>query len=111
MHARTYRAAAAAALLAGAVTAGAADMTSGSAAAVANPLLAPWSGPYAGIPPFEKARPEHLGPALEASMAENLAEVDRIANDPSPPTFENTIAAMAPTSEMNSGLNLRSPLA
>ena len=98
MHARTYRAGvAAAALLAGAVTAGAADMTSGSAAAAANPLLAPWSGPYAGVPPFDKARPEHLGPALEASMAENLAEVDRIANDPAAPTFENTIAAMERT--------------
>ena len=29
-------------------------------------------------------------------MAENLAEVDRIANDPAAPTFENTIAAMEP---------------
>src|SRR5688572_33447947 len=95
MHARTYRAgAAAAALLAGAVTAGAADMTSGSAAAAANPLLAPWSGPYAGVPPFDKARPEHLGPALAASMAENLAEIDRSANDPSPPTVANMIRAM-----------------
>ena len=98
MHARTHRAGvAAAALLAGAVTAGAADMTSSSAAAAANPLLAPWSGPYAGVPPFDKVRPEHLGPALEAAMAENLAEVDRIANDPAAPTFENTIAAMERT--------------
>src|SRR6188474_2093165 len=98
MHARTHRAGVAvAALLAGAVTAGAADMTSSSAAAAANPLLAPWSGPYAGVPPFDKVRAEHLGPALEASMAENLAEADRIANDPAAPTFENTIAAMERT--------------
>ena len=30
-------------------------------------------------------------------MAENLAEVDRIANDPAAPTFENTIAALERT--------------
>jgi peptidyl-dipeptidase Dcp len=62
--------------------------------AVANPLLTPWGGPYGGVPPFDRVRPEHLGPALEAAMAENLAEVDRIANDAAPANFENTIAAM-----------------
>jgi peptidyl-dipeptidase Dcp len=60
----------------------------------ANPLLAPWGGPYGGVPPFDRARPEHLQPALEAGIAEQLAEVDRIADDPSPPTFENTLAAL-----------------
>jgi peptidyl-dipeptidase Dcp len=59
-----------------------------------NPLLQPWTGPYGGIPPFDKVRIEHFQPALEASMAEALAEIDRIANDPAPPTFENTIAAL-----------------
>ena len=33
-------------------------------------------------------------PALEAAMAEQLAEIQRIANDPAPPDFENTIAAL-----------------
>lgn len=59
-----------------------------------NPLLQPWTGPYGGVPPFDEVRVEDLQPALEAAMAENLAEIDRIANDPAPPTFENTIAAM-----------------
>jgi peptidyl-dipeptidase Dcp len=49
------------------------------------------------VPPFDTARPEHLGSALETAMAENLAEIDRIANDPAAPTFENTIAAMERT--------------
>ena len=62
-----------------------------------NPLLQPWTGPYGGVPPFDKIRVEHFRPALEAAMAENLAEVDRIANDPAAPTFENTIAAMERT--------------
>ena len=30
-------------------------------------------------------------------MAEQLAEIDRIADDPAPPTFENTIAALERT--------------
>ena len=59
-----------------------------------NPLLAEWEGPYGGVPPFDEIRVEHFKPALEAAMAENLANIDRIANDPAAPTFENTIAAM-----------------
>jgi peptidyl-dipeptidase Dcp len=64
------------------------------AAGHANPLLAPWSGPYGGVPPFDRVEVRHFGPALETAMTENLAEIDRIANDPAPATFENTIAAM-----------------
>ena len=59
-----------------------------------SPLLAPWSGQYGGFPPFDRVSVADLEPALEAGMAENLAEIDRIANDPQAPTFENTIAAM-----------------
>ena len=62
-----------------------------------NPLLATWSGPYGGVPPFDQVKVEQFKPALEAAMAENLAEVDRIANDPAPPNFENTIAALEKT--------------
>ncbi len=59
-----------------------------------NPLLAPWSGPHGGVPPFDAVRVELIGPALEAGMEEQLAEIDRIANDAAPPTFDNVIAAM-----------------
>jgi peptidyl-dipeptidase Dcp len=65
-----------------------------AAAAAPNALLAPWSGPYGGVPPFDQASPTLLAPALEAGMAEHLAELDRIANDSAPATFANTIAAM-----------------
>ncbi len=63
------------------------------AAAAGNPLLAPWTGPFGGVPPFEKVAVKDFQPALETAMAEQLAEIDRIANDPAAPTFENTIAA------------------
>jgi peptidyl-dipeptidase Dcp len=59
-----------------------------------NPLLSEWTGPYGGLPPFDQVKVEYFKPALEAAMAENLAEIDKIANDSAPPTFENTIVAM-----------------
>ncbi|HYW08977.1 MAG TPA: M3 family metallopeptidase [Longimicrobium sp.] len=64
------------------------------AAASQNPLLAAWTGPHGGIPPFDRVRVEHFRPALEAAMAENLAEVQRIATNPAPATFDNTVAAL-----------------
>src|SRR5688500_13037314 len=63
----------------------------------ANPLLAEWTGPYGGVPPFDQVRVEDFRPALEAAMAQELAEVERIANNPAPPTFENTLAALEGT--------------
>jgi peptidyl-dipeptidase Dcp len=68
--------------------------TAATSAPAENPLLAPWSGPFGGVPPFDQAKVEHLKPALEAGMAEELAEIDRITANPEAPSFENTIAAM-----------------
>ncbi len=59
-----------------------------------NPLLAEWTGPHGGVPAFNRMELDALEPALEAGMAAQLAEIDAIANNPEPPTFENTIAAM-----------------
>jgi peptidyl-dipeptidase Dcp len=62
-----------------------------------NILLAEWAGPHGGTPPFDRVQVALFKPALEAAMAENLAEVDKIAADKSAPTFENTIAALERT--------------
>ena len=59
-----------------------------------NPLLAKWEGPYGGIPPFDRVQIPLFKPALEAAMAEQLDEIEKIANDPAPPDFENTITAL-----------------
>jgi len=40
-----------------------------------NPLLAPWTGPYGGVPPFDKVKISDFKPALEAAMKENLDEI------------------------------------
>jgi peptidyl-dipeptidase Dcp len=60
----------------------------------ANPLLAEWSGPYGGTPAFEAMDLRWLEPALEQAMAEHIAELQAIAEDPSPPSFDNTILAI-----------------
>ena len=63
-------------------------------AAPANPLLEKWAGPYGGVPPFDKVKIEDFKPALEAAMAENLAEIDAIVSQKDAPTFDNTIVAL-----------------
>src|SRR2546426_11338057 len=59
-----------------------------------NPLLAEWEGAYGGVPPFDKVQVALFKPALETAMAENLAEIDKIADNSTAPSFENTIVAM-----------------
>lgn len=58
-----------------------------------NPLLRAWSGPFR-LPPFDAIQPAHFREAFEAAFAEHKAEIDVIANDPSPPTFDNVIGAL-----------------
>jgi len=70
-----------------------------NSAAEPNPLLATWQGPFGGVPPFDKVKVEYFKPALESAMAENLTEIDKIAKDPAPPTFDNTIVAMEKTGQ------------
>jgi peptidyl-dipeptidase Dcp len=60
----------------------------------ANPLLAPWTGPYGGVPAFDQVKVAQFKPALEAAMTEALAAADAIARDPAPATFDNTIVAL-----------------
>lgn len=62
--------------------------------AAGSPLLAGWAGPYGGIPPFHQVRVQDFEPAMEAAMAQQMAEIDRIAANPAAPTFENTLATM-----------------
>jgi peptidyl-dipeptidase Dcp len=61
--------------------------------ATSNPLLLPWTAAH-GLPPFESVRAEHFEPAYEVALAQHLAEVDAIAADANPPSFDNTIAAI-----------------
>lgn len=57
-------------------------------------LLGPWSGPYGGLPPFNKATPASIRGAYEVALALQRADIVAIVRNPTPPTFENTIAAL-----------------
>jgi peptidyl-dipeptidase Dcp len=59
-----------------------------------NVLLAEWTGPYGGVPAFDEMHLAALKPALEKGMELELAEIDAIAKNPEPATFENTIEAL-----------------
>jgi peptidyl-dipeptidase Dcp len=59
-----------------------------------SPLLAPWQGPWGGVPPFGKFKVAEIKTAMEEGMARNLAEIDQIAAHPEPATFDNTVVAM-----------------
>ncbi|MEP6263030.1 MAG: M3 family metallopeptidase [Gillisia sp.] len=59
-----------------------------------NILLAEFKGPYGGVPAFDKMDLDLLRPAMEKGMELHLKEIDEIANNPEPATFENTIEAM-----------------
>ncbi|RZQ51938.1 peptidase M3 [Pseudoalteromonas phenolica] len=59
-----------------------------------NILLQKYAGPYQGVPQFDKVTLADLEPALDIAIADNLADIDAIANNPEKPTFENTIVAL-----------------
>src|ERR1022692_3245692 len=64
-----------------------------------NPFYAASQLPFQA-PPFDKIKNADYQPALEAGMAQQRAEVRAIAENPAPPTFENTIVALEKTGQL-----------
>jgi peptidyl-dipeptidase Dcp len=59
-----------------------------------NILLQEWTGPYGGVPAFDKMKVEDVKEALEKGMELSLQEIEAIANNKDIPTFENTIVLL-----------------
>jgi peptidyl-dipeptidase Dcp len=59
----------------------------------ANPFAKPSTLPFA-YPAFDKIKDEHFAPAFAEGMRVQAAEIAAIADNPKPPTFDNTIVAM-----------------
>jgi peptidyl-dipeptidase Dcp len=57
-------------------------------------LLQPWTGPYGGVPPWDKVTPAGLREAILEGIELQRAEIEAIANNPEPPTFANTQVAL-----------------
>ncbi len=64
-----------------------------------NPFYAPSTLPFQA-PPFDKIKDEDYQPAMEAGMAQQLKEIQAIAANAAPPTFENTIVAMEKSGQL-----------
>jgi peptidyl-dipeptidase Dcp len=67
-------------------------------AAAENPLLVASTLPF-GAPMFDKIKDADYLPAFEEGMKQHLAEMRKIADNPEPATFENTIEAQERTGE------------
>src|SRR3954468_8220375 len=65
-----------------------------------NVLVQEWTGPYGGVPPWDRVNAADFPDALERSIAEEREAVEQIASNPEPPTFENTIEALERTGRM-----------
>lgn len=55
-----------------------------------NPFLKPYTTKY-GIPPFEQIKIADFLPAIEAGLAQQQENIDKIINNTAAPTFDNTI--------------------
>jgi len=70
-----------------------------AATSPANPFLEPSTLPYQA-PPFDRITDADYQPAIELGMERQRAQVDSIARQDAPPTFENTIVAMERTGQL-----------
>lgn len=60
---------------------------------MSNPILATWATPFE-LAPFDRISDDDFAPALDEALAAHSAEIDAIANNPEPATFDNTIGAL-----------------
>jgi len=63
-------------------------------------MLAPWKGPFGGVPPWDQVEPEAFPAAFERAMDAQREELRRIRDNPLPATFGNTIAALERSGRM-----------
>ena len=94
------------------VTAGPSIAASAKATAPASAAL-PASNPFAKpstlpfqAPDFARIKSSDYLPALLAGIAQQKAEIARIANNPAPPTFANTVVAMERSGQLFERVNL-----
>ncbi|MGA3035648.1 MAG: peptidyl-dipeptidase Dcp [Terracidiphilus sp.] len=64
-----------------------------------NPFFAESALPF-HAPPFDRIKDSDYQPAIDAGMAQQLEQVQKIADNPEPPTFENTIVAFERSSRL-----------
>lgn len=72
--------------------------TAAASPARVNPLLSASTLPFQA-PPFDKIQDRDFQPALDEGMRQQRVEVAAIADNPAPPTFDNTVVALEKTGQ------------
>jgi peptidyl-dipeptidase Dcp len=65
----------------------------------ANPFYAESTLPF-HAPPFNQIKDDDYQPAIDAGMKQQVQQVQAIADDPAPPTFENTMVALEKSGQL-----------
>lgn len=85
-------------------------VTMSHAQTVSNPFLKPFDTVH-GTPPFSQITNNGIEEAIDSGIEKAWAEVEAIANNPEPPTFDNTIVALERAgSDLNRVLGVAYPL-
>ena len=65
-----------------------------------NVLTQPWSGPYGGVPPWDRVSVADFPAAFDEALDDERAAVEQIVRSAAPPDFENTVAALERSGHM-----------
>jgi len=65
----------------------------------ANPFFAPGKLPF-GAPDFNAIKNSDFKPAIDEGIKQQMAEIEKIANNPDSPTFENTFVALEKSGDL-----------
>ena len=60
----------------------------------ANPLTQGWTGPFGGVPAWDKMNPELFPDAFTEAMGDLTTEVHAVRDNPAPATFDNVLVPM-----------------
>ena len=64
-----------------------------------NPFFEHWTAPF-GAPPLDRIEPAHFAPAYDRALAEHTAEIAAIAENRTPPSFDNVVLAMEKSGQL-----------
>jgi len=70
-----------------------------------NPFIKPSRLPFQA-PPFDKIKDSDYQPAFEEGMKQQLSEIEKIADNPKSPTFDNTLAALEKSGQLLTRVSL-----
>src|SRR5476651_257131 len=80
------------------------NSASGSDSLANNPFLVKSALPFEA-PDFSKIKDGDYKPAMEEGIKRQLAEIQKIADNPDVPTFENTLVAMEKSGDLLNRVN------